>query len=323
MSFDMQGSNTDLPLARNGTEGMTWIGAVNWMGLGGDVVLMVDATAGSPTGQLAALQTLGFSGWPGLIGQGGSNQGAGVVGIASDTDPTDPFENLRSEVLGVNAGVLGISQMGNGVGVKGTNVATGNTSGIGVEGIANDAGVGVKGTNVATGTNSSGTGVAGIANDPDAGIGVFGQANGRLGIGVQAESDNHIAVAAVSGNGTAVDASSSTGTAVAGTSNSGRAAVFRADRAAQVQLVPHNPPRQPRPNQPFAAQALIAKGEETAFPAIGQAGDLLCTNMLVRPPVGPAVELCTLWFCERTGSGKTDPAHWRQVLLGPVFNGQG
>ena len=120
MPFDMQGSDPSDPLARNGTQRVTWIGAVNWEGLCGDVVLVVDATAGSPVAPaMAAVQSLGFGTGPGLIGQGGSGQGVGVVGIASDTDPTDPFGNLRLEVLGANAGVLGVSQMGDGVGVKG------------------------------------------------------------------------------------------------------------------------------------------------------------------------------------------------------------
>src|SRR5271165_1484692 len=106
MSYGMTGSDS-LPLARNGSAGMTWIGAVNWMGLGGDRVLIVDATAGSPTNvPMAALQGLGFNQGPGVIGQGGSNQGAGVVGIASDPNSSDQFGNLRPEVLAVNAGVF-------------------------------------------------------------------------------------------------------------------------------------------------------------------------------------------------------------------------
>src|SRR3974377_1414158 len=100
MSFDMQASDS-LPLARNGTQGMTGIGALNWIALGGDRVLLVDATAGSPTNvSMAALQGLGFNQGPGVIGQGGSNQGAGVVGIERYPPPTDQFGNLPQTVLG-------------------------------------------------------------------------------------------------------------------------------------------------------------------------------------------------------------------------------
>jgi hypothetical protein len=89
-----------------------------------------------------------------------------------------------------------------------------------------------------------------------------------------------------------------------------------------VYLVPHPPLKQPALNKTFPVQALITKGLEAEFPANGQAGDLLCTTVQVgKPPRDD--EIGTLWFCEKGGTDKTNPAHWRQVLLGPVFSGQG
>jgi hypothetical protein len=102
----------------------------------------------------------------------------------------------------------------------------------------------------------------------------------------------------------------------------GRAGVFGSDSAAQVRLVPHQPLKQPALNQTFAVQALITKGLAAEFPANGQAGDLLCTTMRVGKPPRD-VEIGTLWFCEKGGIDQANPAHWRQVLLGPVFSGQG
>jgi hypothetical protein len=179
----------------------------------------------------------------------------------------------------------------------------------------------------------SGKGVEGLANDGAEGVGVHGQANAALGVGVWAESDKGIAVNAVSsGTGTAVQGQSTSGVggvfaagpAVIQPSDAppGRAGVFRADGAAQVRFVPHLAPNNPTSNQPFAAQALIAKGQEAAFPANGKPGDLLSAMMLVREPQG-TVEVATLWFCETGGVDKTHPAHWRQVLLGPVLYGHG
>jgi hypothetical protein len=101
----------------------------------------------------------------------------------------------------------------------------------------------------------------------------------------------------------------------------GRACVFLSDTVAQVRLVPHKAPKRPTATQPYTVQALVSKGEETEFPANGQTGDLLCTMMLVEE-LAP-VEVGTLWFCERGGVDKTNPAIWRQVLLGPAFSGQG
>jgi hypothetical protein len=101
----------------------------------------------------------------------------------------------------------------------------------------------------------------------------------------------------------------------------GRAGVFLAHSAAQVRLVPHKAPKRPTATQPYTVQALVSKGEETEFPANGQTGDLLCTMMLVEGLA--TVEVGTLWFCERGGVDKTNPAIWRQVLLGPAFSGQG
>jgi hypothetical protein len=174
--------------------------------------------------------------------------------------------------------------------------------------------------------------VEGLANDGAEGTGVHGQANGASGVGVWAESDKGKAVNAVSNTGTGVMGVSTNGVGGVFSSGStgvqaadappGRAGVFRSDSEAQVRLVPQPPPDRPTFNQPFTAQALVSKGQEAAFPADAKAGDLLCTTMQVRVPQG-VVEIGTLWFCEKGGTDKAHPAHWRQVLLGPVFNGQG
>jgi hypothetical protein len=327
---------------------MDWRGRL--VGFGRRRVLMVDATAGSPTNvPMAALQGLGFNRGPGVIGQGGSNQGAGVVGIASDPNSSDQFGNLRPEVLAVNAGVFGMSE-GSGlsdIGVRGENVwddtaaghQLGDGHGVGVLGkVRVQNGVGVRGENVA----SFGPAIA-VVGESSVGTGVQGVSHGVSGIGVSGQSDVGYGVSASSNNDTALNAVTLSGTAVRGLATSGvggvfaaggagiqpgdaplgRAGVFRADSAAQVRMVPHPPSNRTTTNQQFSVQVLISKGHETEFPANGQMGDLLCTTMLVRSPLGPPVQVGALWFCEQSGKDKTQPAHWRQVVLGPVFFGQG
>jgi hypothetical protein len=253
MSYDMQASDDGQPPARNGTKQMTWIGAVDradWSPDAGNVILMVDASNG--WGEIAALQCLGVDKGPGLIGQGGSNQGVGVVGIASDPDPNLSLAAGGVNVFGVNAGVYGMS-LGSGsndIGIRGENVwddnapghQAGQGQGVGVLGVIHvQNGVGVRGENDAStgqgvavaGESSVGTGVQGLshgdagigvqglANDGDTGIGVHGQANGPQGLGVFAQAEK----------GTAVNAVSGTGIAVVGESPQGVAGVFAAGPA--------------------------------------------------------------------------------------------
>jgi hypothetical protein len=236
-----------------------------------------------------------------IAGVFGSCLGSGSddIGVRGENE----WDDSAGKGNGQGVGVLGTVTLRDGVGVRGENFT----------------GTGVKG--VSHGVAGSAIGVEGLANDGNFGTGVHGQANGAGGVGVKAESDVGTAIKAIispGGVGGVFDA----------TKNGlplpppGRAGVFGSESAAQVYLVPHPPLKQPALNKTFPVQVLITKGLEAEFPANGQAGDLLCTTVQVgKPPRDD--EIGTLWFCEKGGTDKTNPAHWRQVLLGPVFSGQG
>jgi hypothetical protein len=255
-----------------------------------------------------------------IAGVFGSCLGSGLddIGVRGE----NVWDDSAGKGNGQGVGVLGTVKLQQGVGVRGENTAIPTPSGgsaIAVVGHSS-IGTGVQGSSDGLAGDAV-IGVEGLANAGNFGTGVHGQANGTSSVGVKAESDVGTAIEAIispGGVGGVFDA----------TKNGlplpppGRAGVFGSESAAQVYLAPHQPLKQPASNQTQPVQALITKGLAAEFPANGQAGDLLCTTVRVREPQGE-VELGTLWFCEQGGTDKTNPAHWRQVLLGPVFSGQG
>ena len=121
--------------------------------------------------------------------------------------------------------------------------------------------------------------------------GVFG--HGPIGVRGQGDSGP-----GVEGYGSAADS---------------RGGQFKATRAAQVWLVPHETRKPSPPTVSVAPTVLVTKGErgEIALPKDGRGGDLLTLMDDKRQ--------CTLWFCVRGADG--GPAQWTQVLLGPAFSG--
>jgi hypothetical protein len=254
-----------------------------------------------------------------IAGVFGSCLGSGSddIGVRGENE----WDDSAGKGNGQGVGVLGTVKWELGVGVRGENTASATpSSGSAIAVLGNSlVGTGVQG--ISNGQAGGAVGVEGLANGGNFGTGVHGQANGTASVGVKAESDVGTAIKAIispGGVGGVFDA----------TKNGlplpppGRAGVFGSESAAQVYLVPHPPLKQPALNKTFPVQVLITKGLEAEFPANGQAGDLLCTTVQVgKPPRDD--EIGTLWFCEKGGTDKTNPAHWRQVLLGPVFSGQG
>ena len=86
MSYEMNAEGV------NGVNSITIIQANDWPVLAGDLILQVNAGPGlggpaswDPLIQgVAGVQSIGYGNSPGLIGQGGANQGPGVVGIGGD-----------------------------------------------------------------------------------------------------------------------------------------------------------------------------------------------------------------------------------------------
>jgi hypothetical protein len=104
MSYEMNAEGV------NGVNSITIIQANDWPVLAGNLILQVNAGPGlggpaswDPLIQgVAGVQSIGYGNAPGLIGQGGANQGPGVVGIGSDP-------NWESPQVGFPvAGVFGI-----------------------------------------------------------------------------------------------------------------------------------------------------------------------------------------------------------------------
>jgi len=256
-----------------------------------------------------------------IAGVFGSCLGSGShdIGVRGENEWVDPLDGSNP---GQGVGVLGTVQLQQGVGVRGENTAIPTPSGGSAIAVLGNSSIGTGVQGISNGKAGDAViGVEGIANAGNFGTGVHGQAKGTSSVGVKAESDVGTAIKAIispGGVGGVFDA----------TKNGlplpppGRAGVFGSESAAQVYLVPHPPLKQPALNKTFPVQVLITKGLEAEFPANGQAGDLLCTTVQVgKPPRDD--EIGTLWFCEKGGTDKTNPAHWRQVLLGPVFSGQG
>jgi hypothetical protein len=187
MSYEMNAEGV------NGVSKETFLQAASWQPLSGSMILQVNAGPGAPGGPsswdpavigVAAVQCIGYGNGPGVMGQGGSNRGAGVVGIANNP----AWYEVPQVAFGQNAGVLG--------------VAAGDSTSAGVFG-QNDVGNGVSavsnsGTGVA-GTSESGTGISGVSQS-----GTAVHATSNSGFGVDAFSPANVAVHAISSTGIAL-----------------------------------------------------------------------------------------------------------------------
>ena len=266
-----------------------------------------------------------------IAGVFGSCLGSGShdIGVSGQNEWVDDPDGLHP---GKGVGVLGTVQLELGVGVVGENNASTNKNGGQAIGVLGHSSIGTGVQGVSDRLAGGAIGVEGLANAGDGATGVHGQANfndgfSRSSVGVFAESDAGMAIKANSPHGVGGVFDATVKGLVPppvqpqGLPPPGRAGVFGSDSAAQVYLVPHQPLKQPALNQTIPVQSLITKGLAAEFPANGQAGDLLCTTMRGTPPRD--VEIATLWFCEKGGTDKNNPAHWRQVILGQVFSGQG
>ena len=191
MSYEMNAEGV------NGVNSITIIQANNWPVLAGDLILQVNAGPGlggpaswDPLIQgVAGVQSIGYGNSPGLIGQGGANQGPGVVGIGSDPNWESPQVGFPfAGVLGIGGsdgvGVIGQAGAGTADGVQGFGSGTFS----GVAGFGGDnAGTGVFGLGGAMG----GQGVRGIGaggpntNPSPNAVGVYGQAGSGNADGVQ------------------------------------------------------------------------------------------------------------------------------------------
>lgn len=90
----------------------------------------------------------------------------------------------------------------------------------------------------------------------------------------------------------------------------GRAGAFESKRSAQVWIVPHSQPNEFP--EPFPATPYAISGDAVNLPGDACGGDL----MSITDPTGQ----CTLWFCVR-GANENNRAVWAQVLLGPLAQG--
>ncbi len=171
------GSTGGLGGAFTGTGGFGGVtGAGQGAGIGG--VFTGGSTGAGATGQGGAgAATTGLAGTgggagSGLYGQGGNNQGIGVVGLGDQGGYGGYFTggNAGDGVL-ANAGVAG------GTGVRGN-----TTTGVGVHGVAAGAGVGVRGSSVgATGVEGSTTAGFGLRAIATTGTGTFSSSSSSYG----------------------------------------------------------------------------------------------------------------------------------------------
>jgi hypothetical protein len=251
-------------------------------------------------------------------GTGVEGRGAvyGVVGRLYDHNP-NPEHKGRAGVLGfhnnasLNAsdhatGVIGAVMKG-GVGVVGICVESFDR--LGIDDIPDPAAG--EGTGV-LGTTGTGTGVRGSAK---AGTGVEGTGSdaGVRGNGTSAGTGVH----GVAGEGIGI---------VGESTGRGRGGRFISNAAAQIQLIPWRDPL--RTLEEVQLPSVHGYSQEELkilalhLPAKAQGGDLACTRMVRRPPIGPVVEICQLWFCEQSPQAGAS-AVWRQVLLGDrIFGGR-
>ena len=126
MSYEMNAEGV------NGVNSITIIQANDWPVLAGNLILQVNAGPGlggpaswDPLIQgVAGVQSIGYGNAPGLIGQGGANQGPGVVGIGSDPNWESPQVGFPvAGVFGIGGsdgvGVIGQAGAGTADGVQG------------------------------------------------------------------------------------------------------------------------------------------------------------------------------------------------------------
>lgn len=268
----------------------------------------------------------------GVIGNGGHNQGTGVLGKGGDggvggigvhgiggsqSEPTwDPTDPPGTGVLGQGgrqatndlrlphgAGIVGLA---GGIGRPIPSLA--DTGSVGVFGQGAEAEVetiNIDNQNVVVGPMAPGPGVLGrggvpISLDPhliapNVAAGVIGLA-GAMPIPPISNTGN-TGVYGMGPRGVVGETDTDIGVFGLANKNTGRGGVFQSTRSAQVRLVPQK----------------AIPGERPKLPKDGLGGDLIATV--------DNVNQCSLWFCVQ-GAGAS-PARWAQVLLGAAFDGQG
>jgi hypothetical protein len=128
---------------------------------------------------VAGVQSIGYGNAPGLIGQGGANQGPGVVGIGSDPNWESPQVGFPvAGVFGIGGsdcvGVIGQAGAGTADGVQG--FGSGTFSGVAGFGDPSSSGTGVFGQGRGNGAPGvRGIGAGGPNTTPSGAVGVYGQ----------------------------------------------------------------------------------------------------------------------------------------------------
>ncbi len=327
-------------------------GGIGVIGIGGEVAgLGVRGEGGENGGGM-----VGDAGGraTGVAGFGGPNEGTGVFGLGSggerlfrrgrggigvhgagghaDLTPGHPPVSPGTGVFGEGGKILesnpgrlllgaGVIGLGGHAGEK--NMPSVNVTGsVGVFGEGADARVEKifdtgTGTSIQVGPLESGAGVIGRGGLPlppemPVAAGVIGLAGGH--------SKPPIAITGnvgVFGLGpTGVRGRGDPGPGVNGVSDKDRGGVFESERAAQARLVPQKVRTRLPEGSPITPTGIAPAALENgvvSLPKDGAAGDLMT---LIDDG-----NLCTLWFCVRTG-GSTGPARWAQVILGTQFDGQ-
>ncbi len=290
--------------------------------------------------------TLGGVGGSGVVGNGGNNQGTGVLGKGgsggigvhgiggSQTEPTwDPTtppgagavaqggrqtDNSNTLRLPHGAGIIAVAG-GNGKPLPPfTDTGSVGVFGQGAEGETRT--VKIDNTDTPVGPLSPGPGVlgrGGVAIPPESpsGAGVIGIAGGT-DIPTITFTGN-VGVYGECGPGNGVSGRGFTG--VLGTGIGGRGGMFSSDRSAQVQLVPMvTKGTFPSPSAVTPMGITIPPDDRErqvaglTLPKNGNGGDLMVLM--------DSKKECTLWFCVFGGDGMS-PAKWAQVLLGPSIDG--
>jgi hypothetical protein len=293
-----------------------------------------DAIVGTAWSGNSSAITPGHIGGVGVTGNGGTNQGTGVLGRGggngvggigvmgiggSQTEPT--WDATVPPGVGVVA--LGgrqtddgnTLQLLHGAGIVAIGGGSGqplpaptDTGSVGVFAVGADADVqtvNIDGVNTTVGPLAPGAGVIGRGGVPNPSGGPV--ASGVVGL------SGGVAVPAVADTGNAgVFGQSDIGPGVKGASKGDRGGVFGADRFAQVQLVPHDLRTTLPAPVPITPTAILVQREGPGLPKAGRGGDLMA--------VIDNTKQCTLWFCVQGANG--GPARWAQVLLGPPFDGR-
>lgn len=301
----------------NGIEGSGFSGKITLSGNIGGVGVIGNGGANQGTGVLGR-------------GAGGANKGVGGVGVhgigGSQSEPTwDPNVPPGAGVLGQGGRQTKFNDQRLPHGAGAVAIAGGSgkpipplseTGGVGVYAQGAEAEVSaVNIDNVPTvvGPKEPGPGVLARGGMPipqrgPIAAGVIGLA-GDTPIPPISEAGNN----GVYGAGpTGVFGQGVTGVFGQGIDDNGRGGRFASRRSAQVQIVPHQHPIPPHDSVAVTPTAVPASLAESVLPKEGNAGDLLATS--------DNQGQCTLWFCVH--SGDTGPARWAQVLLGPSVNGQ-